>query len=289
MSRQWVIIVCIFNVCLAGGLILYLSTGAGRTPPRSLTPELPTFGDVSTDAERWTRAREALTPNEVHQLLARIEDTTGYRSALAELLQEMNTSESIPVAQWDTYSVYMQFFGKWTQSGHDLQLLATLAGNQALPLNLRDVAFRNYIQRFAELAGAETDWTAAYTLTDQFYREPTALMGTALQAENFMLQKADYPDRKEQLLRQIDRCLGSGNSPEVNQFTALAVLSGLDVPVQVERLEQVFNNSCSERVQTSVLELLARREVETGLEWVQAVSPQTPRQERLLMELKQGE
>jgi len=286
MRRRFVILICILNTLLAGGLLWFTlgSQNGGVSKQLALTgtdAPAPPF----SDNELWNRAASARTFREAASYLARSEDQSTLATRIEEQLTGLITGEMPPFSKWGFYQAILQAYARQAKDFRQIRLFIKIVKNTQLPLILRDTAFRHFVENSLRLDEEQNSNGPVYALIDHLYPENNILSGAALQAEHFLLvQGVSDEKRRRLLLDRIKATLTRPDHLEVNQFIALNILAQMEADPEEAWIQEVHAAAKSDRIRTAVLQVLASREGRRydQLTWLTRLTPSTAEQEQLI-------
>jgi|GEM_PF-2301846 len=284
MRRSFVILLCIFNALIAGGLLWFvIGKPQSRTP--LLVPEKEAPESNMTDAERWTQATQARNLQEALHSLNTFMDKDALRQRTSTLLEELAAGTPAEVSEWPFLQAAMIVHGREATEVPRLTPLAAIASGERHALTLRETAFRSYVENRLRISEAFDEDELIYSLIDSLYTEPNSLSETSLLAEQFLVKNGVSPEGREGSFktRLEDTLLDTGN-PESVRITALKILSAMDAAGTLP-LDRVYENSDRE-LRTAILQALASS-IQPGeaIGWLEQIRPTTPEQEQLRLRI----
>jgi len=289
MPRKVVISICILNIFLGIGLLWLILNPRKPLAANALQKPEQTSATAYTDEELWSRARGAESARQAYGALRGLsENRETFATMRRELERLTETVAPPPFAAWPYYEALLSVHASRSETAEDLEVAARIASTTALPLNLREAAFRGYIENFVRLGGEGRDAGAAYALVDRLYGETNALSGTALHAGRFLVEKGYDRDEPGILTERAAGTLLDPEAMEGNRLAAAEVLRRLGERPKARALRAAFEATKSERLKIALLQLIAADPSETEREWLEQLRPATPELERLVRTILQS-
>lgn len=278
MRGRFIIILCLLNLCIAGGLIWFVLHK--KTERTGLLPQAT--AEPLSDEECWSRATEAQTSREAYHYLAQIEDSDALSETIGEAVTSLLSGLSPAFDHWPFYQAMLQMHGKQASSQDELLPLAQIAESKIQSLTLRDTAFRSYIENAKRMSEGNAMSQDSLRLIDMLFEESNSLAETALQAEHF-LTKDEEPGAGPggRFTERLRATLLDTGQLEATRITALSILSEKDALAELP-LARIYSTA-GVRLQTSLLRMIDGMDPDTATRlWLEGVAPLTPEQEQLL-------
>jgi len=233
-------------------------------------------------------AREAGSARRAYGLLRRSsDDSETFGEMAGELEGLVADATPPPFPAWPYYEALLQIHGHRAETADDLDVTAAIAARPALPLTLREAAFRGFVENIVRLGGGAAEADAAYALIDALYGEANALSGTALHAEHYLRENGYERATPGLLAERAAATLLDAEAAEGNRLAAATVLARLGERPGAVELRKSFEATGSERLKAAILKLIAAEPSEAELAWLKEFRPATPEVERLVRAMLQ--
>lgn len=284
MRRPTVISLCVFNGALACGLLWYALAAPGRGARLAGKQSQHSEIDALSDAELWGRAAASVNTREAMHYLSRIEARGFLLDACRLQLSKISEGTPAPFGEWPFLEAVLQTYGANAGAPDELAAVTGIAANEAMPLTLRDCAFRTVIENTPRFADNGEALEAAFELVDACYAESNSLSETSLLAEHFLTQKGIAPTGREPSFRdRLTEVAKDKNQADSKRITALHLLATRG-EVDAVGLDGLYGGA-DVALQTAILKSALQAEDAKSYSWVEGIRPTTPEQEQLIEQI----
>jgi hypothetical protein len=285
MNRRFVILVCVLNTCLAGALIWYVFAAQKQSKPVTFGQHPPASETRLSDAALWAKAEAAQNVSEALHYLGQFQDASAAASQTQNLIENVSTALGPDYKLWPLYQASMQYAGTRASAISQLAEFAAIAMNAALPLTLRDTAFRTLIENGVRLNNNAELADIAFELIDRLAGEANQLKATALHAELYLANNAiTVEDRSTLFHARLVDTVSDSNELESTRLSALTILMAQELPAQLDY--PALYVDAPPALQLAVLKTIATKganSLPTG--WINEIDARTLEQEQLIQQI----
>jgi len=282
--KRSVILICIFNFCLAIGVLWYVWNPSSKQSAPAITSNTPAAESNVTYSkeELWTKALHARSSNEALYYFNQSDDPAELRLKLSDIILGLSI-ESPPTSNiWPFLQATFYLVANEAKAIEALAPFSEITRKKALPLTIRDSAFRTYVENEVRLCNHETISENALNLIDALYDEHNSLKSSALQAEHFLLSKGILPNnRLDSYNRRLAETVENEEILLSTRVIALNILATMD-NISSIALQRVYE-SAEPNFRDALLKAMIRSKVApTSLSWLSDFKPLSVDEEQLL-------
>ncbi|MEM1223438.1 MAG: HEAT repeat domain-containing protein [Verrucomicrobiota bacterium] len=284
MKRFLIISLCITNVIIACGLLWYTFGREKQGTQFFPLNESGSDAESLSDEVLWEKTLETTNLQSARNYLNQIKDKAYLQKQLRQRIDKLLAGTIVPSDRWLITQLIIQSYGLLVEEPEELLLLGDLTLNQNLPLTFRDRAFRTFIESSPRFKETDEVIAMSFDLIDRCFLESNILKETSLRAEQFLAkQGVERPQPSGIFQNRLETIIHDSNQPTSERITALNILSERN-DLALVNLEKVFRDS-DRQIRTSILEAISKVKEPIAVDWLQTVTPETPRQEELLQAL----